>query len=96
MPGASMGMVNLGDIFGKAMGGRTRKRRMTVEESHDVLIAEESDKLLDDDSITAEAITNVELNGIVFLDERSAARRPRPRSSASSWCARQRPSRRCR
>jgi ATP-dependent HslUV protease ATP-binding subunit HslU len=69
MPGASMGMVNLGDIFGKAMGGRTRKRRMTVEESHDVLIAEESDKLLDEEAVVAAAISAVEQNGIVFLDE---------------------------
>ena len=69
MPGASMGMLNLGDIFGKAMGGRTRKRRMKVAESYEVLIAEESDKLLDEESVVAAAINTVEQNGIVFLDE---------------------------
>src|SRR3954462_14141765 len=51
MPGAPIGMVNLGDIFGKALGGRTKTRRMTVAESHELLIAEEADKLLDNDSI---------------------------------------------
>ncbi|WP_193366761.1 ATP-dependent protease ATPase subunit HslU [Pelagibius marinus] len=69
MPGASMGMLNLGDIFGKAMGGRTKKRRMKVGESYDVLIAEESDKLLDEESVISGAISSVEQNGIVFLDE---------------------------
>jgi ATP-dependent HslUV protease ATP-binding subunit HslU len=69
MPGAQMGMVNLGDIFGKAMGGRTKPRRMTVGESHDILIAEESDNLLDQDAVVREAIDAVEQNGIVFLDE---------------------------
>ena len=69
MPGASMGMVNLGDIFGKAMGERTRPRRMTVADSYGVLIAQESDRLLDDEEVVAEAITVVEQNGIVFLDE---------------------------
>ena len=69
MPGASMGMVNLGDLFGKAFGGRTKARRMTVLESHKVLMAEESDKLLDQEKVTAEAIRAVEQNGIVFLDE---------------------------
>jgi ATP-dependent HslUV protease ATP-binding subunit HslU len=69
MPGAQMGMVNLGDIFGKALGGRTKPRRMTVEESHDLLVAEECDNLLDEDAVVREAITSVEQNGIVFLDE---------------------------
>ena len=64
-----MGMVNLGDIFGKAFGGRTKSRRMTVAESHAVLIDEEADKLLDEDSVVREAIDTVEQNGIVFLDE---------------------------
>jgi ATP-dependent HslUV protease ATP-binding subunit HslU len=68
-PGASMGMVNIGDIFGKAFGGRKKSRRVTVGESYPLLIAEESDKLLDDDQITQEAIGAVENNGIVFLDE---------------------------
>jgi ATP-dependent HslUV protease ATP-binding subunit HslU len=69
MPGASMGMVNLNDILGKTFGGRTKPRRMTVEESYDVLIAEEGDKLLDQDAVVQEAIQTVEQNGIVFLDE---------------------------
>ena len=69
MPGAQMGMLNLGDIFGKAFGGRPTPRRMTVVESHRVLMAEESDKLLDQDRVVREAITNAEQNGIVFLDE---------------------------
>jgi ATP-dependent HslUV protease ATP-binding subunit HslU len=69
MPGASMGMVNLGDIFGKAFGGRTKTRRMSVAESHNVLMAEEADKLLDQEKVVAEAIRSVEQNGIVFLDE---------------------------
>jgi ATP-dependent HslUV protease ATP-binding subunit HslU len=69
MPGAQVGMVNIGDIFGKALSGRTKSRRMTVLESHDVLIAEEADKLLDNDSITRDAIETTEDNGIVFLDE---------------------------
>src|SRR6266851_5887837 len=70
LPGAQMGMLNLGDIFGKAFGGgRTKPRRLTVKESHKVLMAEESDKLLDQERVTKEAITAVEQNGIVFLDE---------------------------
>ncbi len=69
MPGAQIGMVNLADIFGKAMGGRTKTRRMTVAASHDLLIAEEADKLLDNESIIRDAVDNVQNNGIVFLDE---------------------------
>jgi ATP-dependent HslUV protease ATP-binding subunit HslU len=69
MPGAQMGMVNLGDIFGKAFGGRTKSRKMTVAESYKVLIAEESDKLLDQEKVVKEAIFAAEQNGIVFLDE---------------------------
>jgi ATP-dependent HslUV protease ATP-binding subunit HslU len=69
MPGAQMGMVNLGDIFGKALGGRTKPKRMTVGDSYEMLIAEESDKLLDQDQVIKQAITAVEQNGIVFLDE---------------------------
>jgi len=68
-PGASIGAVNIGDILGKAFGQRTKPRRMTVADSHNVLIAEESDKLIDTDVIVAEAIDAVENNGIVFLDE---------------------------
>ena len=69
MPGAQMGMVNLGDIFGKAFGDRTKPRRLTVADSHDLLVEEEADKLLDEDAVTREAIDSVEQNGIVFLDE---------------------------
>jgi len=68
-PGASMGAVNIGDILGKALGQRTKPRRVTVADSHDVLIAEESDKLIDTDVIVSDAIDAVENNGIVFLDE---------------------------
>ena len=68
-PGSQMGMMNLGDIFGKAFSGRTVKRKMTVQQSHDVLIGEEADKLLDDEIVTRTAIEAVEENGIVFLDE---------------------------
>lgn len=64
-----MGMMNIGDLFGKALGGRTTRKRMSVLESYDVLIAEEADKLLDDETVTRAAIDSVEQNGIVFLDE---------------------------
>ncbi len=67
--GGGMGMMNLGDMFGKAMGGRTAKKRLTVAESYEVLIGEEADKLLDDETVTRAAIEAVEQNGIVFLDE---------------------------
>jgi ATP-dependent HslUV protease ATP-binding subunit HslU len=69
MPGAQMGMLNLGDIFGKAFGTRSKTKHMTVADSHRVLVAEESDKLLDQDTVVREAITAVEENGIVFIDE---------------------------
>jgi ATP-dependent HslUV protease ATP-binding subunit HslU len=69
VPGGQMGMLNLNDMFGKMMGGRTKPRRLTVADSHAVLMAEESDKLLDQDTVIAEAIRAVEQNGIVFLDE---------------------------
>ncbi len=70
MPGGQIGMINLSDMFGKALGGgRTKPRKMTVRESHDLLIAEESDKLLDQEQLTQEAIRLVEQSGIVFLDE---------------------------
>ncbi|WP_296998402.1 MULTISPECIES: ATP-dependent protease ATPase subunit HslU [unclassified Thalassospira] len=69
MPGAQMGMMNLNDMFGKAFGNNTKPKRMTVEEAFERLIDEEGDKLLDNDKVTAEAIENVEQNGIVFLDE---------------------------
>jgi ATP-dependent HslUV protease ATP-binding subunit HslU len=69
MPGAQMGMLNLNDMFGKALGGRTKSRRLTVLESHPILVAEESDKLLDEETVLRDAIEAVEQNGIVFLDE---------------------------
>lgn len=69
MPGGQMGVLNLSDILGKAMGGRTKTRRMTVEGSTKILIAEESEKLLDQEKVTKEAIDAVENHGIVFLDE---------------------------
>jgi ATP-dependent HslUV protease ATP-binding subunit HslU len=69
MPGAQMGMLNLGDIFGKAFGQRATPRKVTVAESYRLLLAEESDKLLDQDSVVREAIAVVEENGIVFIDE---------------------------
>ena len=69
MPGASMSMIDLNDMMSKAMGGRTKKRKTTVKESYDLLIAEESDKLLDEEQIVEEAIASVENDGIVFLDE---------------------------
>jgi ATP-dependent HslUV protease ATP-binding subunit HslU len=69
MPGAQMGAISIGDIFGKLGGGRSKPRRVTVAESHQILINEESDKLLDSDQLVQEAIRAVEQNGIVFLDE---------------------------
>jgi ATP-dependent HslUV protease ATP-binding subunit HslU len=69
MPGSQVGMINLSDMLGKALGQRTKTRTVTVEDSFDILIAEESDRLIDDDMMIQEAIRNVENNGIVFLDE---------------------------
>ena len=69
MPGSQMGMINLNDMLGKAFGQRTAPRRLSVVESYEVLMADESDKLLDDDKIVKEALHSVENNGIVFLDE---------------------------
>jgi ATP-dependent HslUV protease ATP-binding subunit HslU len=69
MPGSQVGMINLSDMLGKALGQRTKTRTVTVEDSFDILMAEESDKLIDDDMMIQEAIRNVENNGIVFLDE---------------------------
>ena len=68
-PGGGMGMMNIGEIFGKALGGRTTKKRLSVAESYEVLISEEADKLLDDETVNRAAIEAVEQNGIVFLDE---------------------------
>ena len=69
MPGGQIGMINLSEMMGKAFGGRTKTRRTTVTESYELLINEESDKLLDQEQIVQEAIRSVENNGIVFLDE---------------------------
>jgi len=69
MPGAQMGMMNLNDMFGKAFSGKTKRRTMSVAESHEVLLAEEADKLLDEERVVRQAIDAVEQNGIVFLDE---------------------------
>jgi len=70
MPGGNVGMVNLGDILGKSMGNRkSKKKKMTVKESHDILIAQESDKMIEEDKIIQEAKKTTEENGIVFLDE---------------------------
>ncbi len=69
MPGASVGALNLGDIFGKAMGGRTKPRKLMVRDAHAPFLAQESEKLLDPEQVTALAIAEVENNGIVFLDE---------------------------
>lgn len=68
MPGAQMGAISIGDIFGK-LGGKPKTRRMTVAESHDILINDEADKLLDTETLVQESIKVVENNGIVFLDE---------------------------
>ena len=70
MPGGNVGMVNLGDILGKSMGNKKgKKKKMTVKESHDILIAQESDKMIEEDKIIKEAKKATEENGIVFLDE---------------------------
>ena len=68
-PQGQMGMMNIGDLFGKALGNRTVRRKMTVAESYELLIGEEADKLLEDEVVTRSALTSVEENGIVFLDE---------------------------
>ncbi len=69
VPGGQMGMINMGEVLGKAFGPRMKSRRTTVGQSYDVLIAQESDKLLDNDQIISEAISAVENDGIVFIDE---------------------------
>jgi ATP-dependent HslUV protease ATP-binding subunit HslU len=69
MPGASIGAISIGDIFGKAMGRSAKPRRTTVKEANAPLIADESEKMMDQEQIIAEAILEVENNGIVFLDE---------------------------
>ena len=69
MPGAQMGMINLNEMMGKAFGNQTKPKKLTVVQSYDLLIAEESDKLLDDDAVVRISLDAVEQNGIVFLDE---------------------------
>ena len=70
MPGGNVGMINLGDILGKSMGNKKgKKKKMTVKESHDILVAQESDKMIEEDKIIKEAKKATEENGIVFLDE---------------------------
>jgi len=69
MPGANVGMVNIGEILGKTMGKKPKKKKMTVKESHEILITEESEKLIEQDKIVKSAKISTENNGIVFLDE---------------------------
>ena len=69
MPGANVGVMNIGEMFGKAFGGQKKSHRTSVRDSYELLIAEESDKLLDSEKLTREALRQVENNGIVFLDE---------------------------
>ena len=69
MPGANVGMININDLLGKSMGNKTKKKKMTVKESHEILVNEESDKLIEQDKIIKSAKNSTENNGIVFLDE---------------------------
>ena len=69
MPGSQMGMINLGDVFGKGFGGQKKIKKMTVKESHTYLLNEETEKLLDQDKINSRALDDVEQNGMVFIDE---------------------------
>ena len=69
MPGANVGMINIGEMLGKSMGAKAKKKKMTVKESHEILINEESDKLIEQDKIIKSAKNSTENNGIVFLDE---------------------------
>tara|TARA_B100000963_G_scaffold107389_1_gene93391 strand:- start:9521 stop:10885 length:1365 start_codon:yes stop_codon:yes gene_type:complete len=69
MPGANIGMINIGDMLGKSMGGKTKRKKMTVKESHEILLNEEADKLIEQDKIIKSAKNVTENNGIVFLDE---------------------------
>jgi len=69
MPGGNIGMINVSEILGKSMGQKAKKKKMTVKESHDILIAQESDRLIEQDKIIIEAKKKTEDNGIVFLDE---------------------------
>ena len=69
MPGANVGMINIGEMIGKSMGNKEKKKKMTVKESHEILINDESDKLIEQDKIVKAAKLSTENNGIVFLDE---------------------------
>jgi len=69
MPGANIGMINISDVLGKSMGNKPKKKKMSVKESHEILINEESDKLIEQDKIVKSAKNSTENNGIVFLDE---------------------------
>jgi len=69
MPGSQMGMINLGDIFGKGVGGQKKMKKLSIKDSHAYLLSEETDKLLDKDKINSRALEDVEQNGIVFIDE---------------------------
>ena len=69
MPGANIGMINIGEMLGKSMGGKVKKKKMTVKESHEILLNEEADKLIEQDKIIKSAKNVTENNGIVFLDE---------------------------
>jgi len=69
MPGGNIGMINVSEILGKSMGQKAKKKKMTVKESHEILINQESDKLIEQDKIISEAKKSTEDNGIVFLDE---------------------------
>ena len=82
VPGTHVGMVNLGELLGKSFGNVTQKRRMTVGDSHNVLIEEESNRLIDDDELHRTAIDAVEQNGIVFLDEIDKITRAEDRAGA--------------
>jgi len=69
MPGANVGMINISEMLGKSKGSKAKKKKMTVKESHEILIAEESDKMIEQDTIIKAAKISTENNGIVFLDE---------------------------
>ncbi len=69
MPGANVGMINIGEMLGKSVGPKDKKKKMSVKESHDILVAQESDKMIEQDKIIKEAKDSTENNGIVFLDE---------------------------
>jgi ATP-dependent HslUV protease ATP-binding subunit HslU len=69
MPGANVGMINIGEMLGKSMGSKEKKKKMSVKESHEILINDESDKLIEEDKIIKSAKISTENNGIVFLDE---------------------------